>query len=64
MKYENYKHTQSKTTVANITECFTLRVDLEPLYRAKIQFSLKQQTEPLLFLKIIIFTSTLCNVEI
>lgn len=63
MKYENYKHTQSKTAMANTTECFTLRVEFKPLYRAKIQLGLKQQTECLLFLKIIIFTSALCNVE-
>lgn len=48
MKYENYKHTQSKTAIANTRECFTLRVDFKPLYRAKIQLGLKQQTEFLL----------------
>lgn len=48
MKYENYKHTQSKSAIANTRECFTLRVDFKPLYRAKIQLGLKQQTEFLL----------------
>lgn len=31
MKYEIYKRTQSKTTIANTTECFTLRVKFEQL---------------------------------